>query len=187
MIKYVILIFSLLIIAFHQVQACSNSIPMSEVVKAVALEPDAGSKTCADLPQEQCVCYDGIDWNSADLVDNEVVDFIRKEQVDSCASPEECQLKLEALVCVKGKPIMTESEVYCAVEMMKKDGKKLVESPVKKAAKELKENDEKEALKLKLEARKLARERLKALNPDGARTIADLKAMVRDLIEAVKE
>jgi hypothetical protein len=126
--------FTIIFIITFPVFACVNFIPESEAIKAIALEPNAGSKTCADLPQERCLCFEGIDWKEVDLIDGE-----------------------------------------------------LIPNPDKKFARELKEKNESDALQLKLEARKLARERLKALNPDGARTIADLKAMVRDLIEAVKE
>jgi hypothetical protein len=53
--------------------ACRNFIPESEARKAVALEPDAGSKTCQDLPQEKCLCFDGVDWRDTDLVDGQLV------------------------------------------------------------------------------------------------------------------
>lgn len=53
--------------------ACRNQLPESEVIKALNLEPNAGSKSCADLPEEKCVCYDGIDWRDAELIDGELV------------------------------------------------------------------------------------------------------------------
>lgn len=127
--------------------ACQNTIPQSEAVKAIALEPNAGSKSCADLPEEKCLCYDGIDFRDAEIADNEVLDFIRKDQAQSCADESDCQSKLEALVCEAGQAIRTESEVYCAVDVMKVDGKKLVVSEAKKAAREAAE-----ALKAQQEA-----------------------------------
>lgn len=66
--KYLIL----LLISFP-VFACQNSLPESEARKAIALEPNAGSKSCKDLPEEKCVCYDGIDFRDADLIDGELV------------------------------------------------------------------------------------------------------------------
>ncbi len=45
-----------------------NSIPESEVIKAINLEPNAGSVTCEQLPNEKCYDYTGIDWTFAELV-----------------------------------------------------------------------------------------------------------------------
>lgn len=53
--------------------SCRNTIPLSEAKKAVALEPNAGSKTCADLPREKCLCFDGVDWRETDLIDGELI------------------------------------------------------------------------------------------------------------------
>ena len=52
---------------FHTL-ACSNSLPESEVLKALNMEPDAGVKSCTDLPDEKCFCYDGVDWENAELI-----------------------------------------------------------------------------------------------------------------------
>ena len=47
---------------------CINTLPESEVLKAIAKTPGAGAKRCSDLPDEKCYCYDGIDWDVAELV-----------------------------------------------------------------------------------------------------------------------
>jgi hypothetical protein len=133
--KYVLLILAILIIAFNHAQACKNSAPES-VVRAMTKEQEIEGKECKDLPDEQCICFDGIDVNSAELVDNMVLDFIRKENAVSCTDEADCLAKEAEQVCTLGKVIRTESEVYCAVEVMKADGKKLVESESKKAARE---------------------------------------------------
>lgn len=63
MIKFIVIACLFSLNAF----ACLNTIPESEAVKAIRLEPGAGSKTCADLPEETCHCFDGIDWDVAEI------------------------------------------------------------------------------------------------------------------------
>lgn len=53
------------LISISSTFACNNFIPDSEADKAIALEPNAGSKQCSDLPKEECHCYDGIDFRIA--------------------------------------------------------------------------------------------------------------------------
>lgn len=57
----------LILISFPAI-ACNNFIPHSEMLKAIALEPNAGTITCAQLPEEECYCFDGINWEYAELV-----------------------------------------------------------------------------------------------------------------------
>jgi hypothetical protein len=64
----------LLILISLPVFACKNRIPESEARKAIALEAGAGSKSCADLPDEKCLCYDGVDWYSVDLIDGQLIE-----------------------------------------------------------------------------------------------------------------
>ncbi len=59
-------LFLILLLSFDSM-ACQNLIPISEARKAIALEPHAGSKTCKDLPDEDCLCFDGIDWETAKI------------------------------------------------------------------------------------------------------------------------
>jgi hypothetical protein len=90
---------------------------------------DACGEDC--LPIESSVnCKD------LELIDNMVLDFIRKEKAESCLDEADCIAKEAALICDLGKPIRTENEVYCAVEAYRKDGVKLVHSEAKKAARE---------------------------------------------------
>jgi len=65
--KHLITILILLATTFST-YACNNTLPLSEVEKALALEPNAGAKSCADLPDEQCLCYDGIDFEASILI-----------------------------------------------------------------------------------------------------------------------
>jgi hypothetical protein len=73
---------------------------------------------------------------------------------------------------------MTETEVYCAVEILKKDGQKLVESPVKKAAREQKEKNDAEVVKAK-------EEKCKSFSFKGT-TIAQLRAELNESLECRK-
>ena len=115
--------------------ACRNSAPES-IIKAMTEEREVAGKECKDLPEEQCVCFDGLDVISAELIDNMVIDFIRKENAVSCLDEADCLAKEAEQVCTLGRVIRTESEVYCAIEVLKADGKKLVVSEEKKAARE---------------------------------------------------
>jgi hypothetical protein len=45
--------------------ACLNKIPQSEAIKAIAQEPGAGAKACDG--SEPCLCFDGIDWETAEI------------------------------------------------------------------------------------------------------------------------
>lgn len=168
--KYLIL----LLISFP-VFACMNQIPESEARKAISLEPNAGSKSCKDLPDEKCVCYDGIDFRDAELIDNLVLDFIRKEKAESCLDEADCIAKEEALICDLGKVIRTENEVYCAVEAYKKDGVKLVNSEAKKAAREAAEKNAEDAKKAK-------EEKCKSFSFKGT-TLAQLRAELNESLE----
>lgn len=146
MILYILIFSSIAFADINYISADDLSSCISDGPREFFTKPDL----CEEKKGVRCLALDSdTDCKIVELIDNEVLDFIRKEQVDSCTSviPEpaegeeaatksECQLKLEALVCEAGNPIMTETEVYCAVEIMKVDGKKLVESPVKKAARE---------------------------------------------------
>jgi hypothetical protein len=70
---FILLFFSLSINAAvldpnGQLVGCKNPITLSEAQNAIALEPNAGTTACSEL--EQCLCYDGIDWRAAVLVDD---------------------------------------------------------------------------------------------------------------------
>lgn len=133
--------------------ASTNCAPES-IIRAMTQNIPIAGKECKDAPTEQCICFDGINVMDSDLIDNMVIDFIRKEKEEACLDEADCQLKLEALVCSLGSPVknLESLSVYCAVEAYKKDGVKLVESPAKKTARLASEKaaeDSKKALELK--------------------------------------
>lgn len=128
--KFIFLL--LVFFSFNSYGSCQNKIPYSEAVKAIAMEPNAGSKTCTDLPSEECMCYDGIIFEAAQIVDGpEVLDYIAKLQTESCVKVEsedlefnqyqDCDTKFAALVCAEGTAIKNYDllEVYCAKDVMK--------------------------------------------------------------------
>lgn len=58
-----------LLLLLISVNVHANSLPLSEILKAINLEPNAGSISCAQLPEEQCISYEGIEWEAAILID----------------------------------------------------------------------------------------------------------------------
>ena len=137
MIKYYFIFFLALVIAFSfKATACKLSIPDRDVARFLAPPTVGHYLKCEDYPEDKCHCVESLDPWSTDLIDNMVLDFIRKENAVSCLDEDDCLAKEAAQVCTIGKVIRTESEVYCAVEVLKADGKKLVVSEEKKAARE---------------------------------------------------
>jgi hypothetical protein len=130
--------------------ACLNKISPSDLDKVLAANDPSLAETLT-YKGADAICFDGINLREAELVDNMVLDFIRKEKAESCLDEADCIAKEAALICDLGKPIRTENEVYCAVEAYKKDGVKLVVSEAKKAAREKKEKDDETAAKAKEE------------------------------------
>jgi hypothetical protein len=159
-----------LILLLLSLNAYAIRIPHSEAVKAVNLEPNAGSKTCEMLPSEPCYEFNGL-WQAAELVDNVVPDYVAKLNEVSCVKGiatdpvegeeplpfneyQDCDDKFLALACAEGEAIKNydQLQVYCAKQMYKVDGKKLVENEAKKATyeKSIKDAEKAEAdLKLK--------------------------------------
>ncbi len=132
-----------LILSMNVALACQISIPESYVQTFLNPPVSGHYMKCEASSGERCHCVDKINPFYAEFVDNIVLDFIRKENTQSCdplvvqpATESDCDTKFTALVCAEGVAIknLDQSEVYCAVDVMKVDGKKLVESDVKKAA-----------------------------------------------------
>ena len=76
---------------------CKNWLPRSEVIKAINKEPNAGSITCKQRPNEKCICFDNVDWETYLLkivnVDNyEKPLFADKEIEQDCANEINCSL-----------------------------------------------------------------------------------------------
>jgi hypothetical protein len=140
--------------------ACLNPIDKSKVPTLVSDGPSAIEMSC---PSGDCVCTDGIDVSLAAYVDNIVLDYVSKVGVVTCDTSidmVDCDTKFAALTCSEGVAIKNYllQEVYCAVGVMKADGKKLVVDEAKLAAK-----DAEKAARQVVKAAKIAnREALKA-------------------------
>lgn len=207
--KYLII----LLITFP-VFACQIQVPTSEAQRYLDALPNGVPPLfkCEDKPEEKCHCVDDVIWETAEFVDNEVIDYIKKVDAVSCeklVKPEviepvegeepiealpfneyqDCDDKFEALSC-KGKQEKIKNydsmEVYCAKEIMKVDGKKLVNSESKKAQRKA----EKEAAKELEESNKAAKKALKqSIKADikDATTVAKLRVLIEKMIEAQDE
>ena len=197
--KYLII----LLITFP-VFACQIQVPTSEAQRYIEALPNGVPPLykCEDKPEEKCHCADDVIWETAEFVDNEVLDYIKKIDAVSCeklVKPEaiegeevlpfneyqDCDDKFEALAC-NGKQEKIKNydsmEVYCAKEIMKVDGKKLVNSESKKAQRKAEKEAEKEAEL----SNKAAKKALKLSIKDdikNATTVAKLKAVIEKMIE----
>jgi len=180
-----ILAMALLSIQTTVTLACTAYSPMSVVVPSLNGIPTAG-KDCKEAPLEQCFCTDEVVWEHYELVDNEVVDYISKVNEVSCTDSVDCGAKFILLECADINQKINNYDllqVYCALPVMKIDGKKLVESPSKKAAYEAAQAEGKELEISNRRAKRLARKEAKE-SIDDANTVAKLKGIVKKLIEA---
>lgn len=169
--------------------SCMNRISPADLDKVLATNDPSQAETLT-YKGDDFKCFDGIDLRVAEEVDNMVVDFIREENSQSCEAIEDCDLKFASLVCERGQAINNHDQlkVYCAVEMLKKDGKKLVESPVKKAAREAALQAEKDAAITEEANRKQAIKELKEAPPVDepvGTTVAQLRNEQKELTRQV--
>ena len=181
--KYLILILLYSLPSF----ACKNSVPESEAARYINANGEgvAGLYECKDKPLEKCHCFDNLGaWETLELVDEYVVDYISKVDEVACESELDCDDKFAALTCAEKIKNYESLSVYCAVPVMKIDGKKLVENKAKKAAHEAAKVEEEAQELTKRDRKKAVRKALKEADLDGANSIVKLKAIVKALIEA---
>jgi hypothetical protein len=164
--------------------ACLNPISTSNAEKAIADGPAKSEISCNEKP---CLCADGIEWSYAELGDNVVLDYIDKKDVVSCASSIDCNEKFEVHTCSLGDYTKIKNydlrEVYCVKEITKVDGKKLVNSPVKKAAHEAKKEDDR--LKEKEKKDKEVVDLLTILTTDMSKTMSTKE--ITDYLKKLQE
>lgn len=132
--KYILLTFFTIFVT-NSFANCKNKLPLSEVQKAINLEAGAGKFKCKDKPDEQCVCYDGINWHGAELVDRYADDYDKpikeKQDIEACDGESNCQEKLSQKDCGMNEAYYDAefTQVWCSVITgyeQKLDGKKLV-------------------------------------------------------------
>jgi len=176
--------------------ACSNYIPHSEAVKAIALSPDAGKLSCKDLPQEACYCFDGIDWESATIID-EVVNGAPIYTVNSqslCTDEDACKLAMSTLQCDIGftaKYRMDNPQAFCerldGYEQVNTGQKVLVNDDAKKVAKEQRQAI-KEQKRLERKAKRdAAKEELKNIDWAQITTIAKMRQVLRSVVDKIDD
>jgi len=86
--------------------------------------------------EENSPCYDihACKLEECTLVDNFVVDYVEKLNEISCESEVDCDSKLLTIACIDSVPVRDYKllQVYCAKDVMKVDGKKLVVDEINK-------------------------------------------------------
>jgi len=177
--------FLLLLMCVTHSYACQLSIPESYVPTFLNPPVSGHYEKCESEP---CHCVDKINPYFAELVDNYVLDYVSQRQYESCLDQSDCDDKFSRIVCTEGEEIKNYEtlSVYCAVNVMKIEGKKLVESAEKKAAHESLKALEKQVEIAKIENKKLALEQIKAFEPK-ATTIAGLKAELKAFSDSIKK
>lgn len=195
--------------SFNSFSECLNKLPQSEVTKALNLEPNAGSISCAQRPNEECICYDGIDWTTANLQDeyvNGTPNYSDKINETECASIESCEL-LRPTLCeapyeffYAENLIFSGYEAYCSrivsYEQVATGRKILVEDPVKKAAKDIRvdsENAAKQAMAFAIRSMEcgksaqafvLVRNAPKGLTTEQVKTLVATYSPVKALLDS---
>jgi hypothetical protein len=174
--------------------ACQINVPTSDVQRYIEAMPNgvAPLYSCKDKPEEKCHCADNIQWEFAELVDNEVIDYIAKSNEIACVDELDCDAKFIEISCnleeekIKNYDLL---QVYCVKNIMKIEGKKLAESPNRKAAHLAAKEAKKIAKDAKI-AKKLADKvelfALKKADID-AMTVSQRNAVMIKLINIVQE
>lgn len=91
---------------------------------------------CNSSEQHVCFDIDACNLEICELVDNEVLDYISKSNEITCSDELDCDAKFIEISCsldeekIKNYDLLS---VYCTKPIYKIDGKKLAESPSKKA------------------------------------------------------
>jgi hypothetical protein len=182
-------------------QACRNKLPMSEVVRAISFEPGAGSVSCEQKPEEECLCYEGVPWEAAEIVDEYINGkeiWSAKENIAHCESESNCEA-LRLTICSELKDYhffysslfpLPGFEAYCTKllghEQVKTGRKILVSNPDKLAAyKALMASKRNEELQ-GADKKRLLREKLKDFDKTKLTTVAALRDFVAELVELLK-
>ena len=188
-----LIIFTILYMSMvFQSLACQLSIPESYVPTFLNPPISGHYMKCEDKPEEKCFCVDSVDPYTSELVDNIVLDYIAKSNETSCADEADCDAKFIEISCNLDEEKINNYDllqVYCVKNIMKIDGKKLVENAEKKAAYKA----AKEAKRIAREARIAQKEAnkaelfaLKKADID-AMTVSQRNAVIFKLLNIVQE
>lgn len=175
--------------------ACLNKAPLSAIQQYIAQDNVPGV-TCEERPEDECLCFDGIEnWKSVNLVQTEVDDISKpilvEREVEPCSGKEECELKLQDKKCNDFRgPFISEvyERLYCIEQagFQKKIIHELRNDPVKKAAFEKAEKDKEKDQKDRKDKKKADKVKARA-DIDSATTIAQLRKALKDYIDASEE
>jgi hypothetical protein len=188
-----------------------NELPESEIIKAVALSPNAGKLRCKDLPSEPCICYDQVsDWAIVSYTEHEEDDHSKPlyeaaSNVKACDSDALCSLMIMRGNCTipEGEstavctPYCDSShqayyrvandafEAYCTrvVGYQQKTVKRLEEDSVKKLAYEAQKLADSQARNQKRNRAITLRARLKELASQDDLTAGEIKEALLKLLK----
>jgi hypothetical protein len=136
------------------------------------------------------ICYDlgECPIHLCELVDDYVIAYVSRKQYETCESEEDCDEKFSRISCIEGEEIKNYDtmSVYCAVNVMRAEGKKLVESPRKKAAYEAAKELLTIEVQTKIQRKVEARERIKTFVPKGI-TPEELQQEFKSFANDIKE
>jgi hypothetical protein len=193
--KYLVL----LLLSLIPLNSFANRVPLSEAQRYIDAAPNgvAGLYTCEDKKDEQCLEFSHIEkWEYAEFIDNyengKPIYSPRKNET-ACEAKESCELlrtnlcKEDELFFYAENLILSGYEAYCAkLEGYEQvlNGKKLVNSPTKKAAYEAAIKAKEDVEKVKVLEKETKKNELKETDFSKVSTIAQLKALVQKLIEA---
>lgn len=176
--------------------SCVNTIPMSEAQKAIAQAPGAGKITCKDLPEEDCLCFDGVEWEAAIIVD-EIVDGDPIYTINSqtiCESEEDCIAKMQSLVCDDGfnaKYRMDSPQAFCerldGYEQVQTGRKKLASNAAKLAAKAQREALKEQKHQERKSRKEAAKQELSSVDWSQITTIAKVRQVIRAVVDKLEE
>lgn len=200
----------LFLISFNS-YACLSKAPKSIVEKMIAGETVAG-KDCKEAPEEECVCFDGVDVSASKFTDefmNGNPIYSAKQNVTACVMElkevEEGQ-ESEEVLCEDLRASLCEApyefyyaenlilsgyEAYCTkllgFEQVKTGKKILVVDGAKKAAHEKKKQDDKLKREEAKAKKQTAKGEIKKVDFEKINTVKALKDVVQQLIEAMDE
>lgn len=202
--KYLILFFS--VSSF----ACENFLPKSQLeLIASGVDLKDNVKFCKDLPEEECICYEGKDLRFIKIEKEKVeVPIYAKKHESTCKDNVSCWDLLNEYVkgekCSKEngsdkenesgwEPIYNPNEmsVYCAKQTgvkLEETGKSILSEDEVKKQKILQAEIEKETQAAIKETKKIeAKGKLKSIQVESIKSTKDIKEVLKEIVEILKD
>lgn len=182
-----------LLISFQSL-ACGNLINKENADKAIAGDPSA--KAGCDSSVEDCLCYDTVDWETAEIVD-EIVNGDPIYTVNSqsvCEGEEDCQAKMALLVCAAGftaKYRLDNPQVFCerldGYEQVQTGRKKLVNNATKAAAKVQRESLKEQKRQQRKARKDAAKQELSEIDWSQITTVAKVRQVLKAVVDKLED